>query len=84
MGRRKTEEQYQMSDNFVKYIIKYLRQNNLSFKDFCKLNDLSYYFTYKILDRKIKMHSYYSYLLLLAKKTGYNYFNLPIFIKKID
>ena len=83
MGRRKADEQYQMSDNFAKHIIQYLKNNNTTLKRFCKENNLSYYFTYKIIDRKIKMHSFFSYIVLLAKKTEYDYLSSLTYIKKI-
>lgn len=68
MGKQET--QYQMSNEFAAYILKYLKENKIKLKDFCGELNLPVYMTRKIIDRKIKMHIYYSYLLKIAKNFG--------------
>jgi len=68
--RKKIETQYQMSNEFAVYIMKYLKENEIKLKDFCDELNLPVYMTRKIIDRKIKMHIYYSYLLKIAKTFG--------------
>ncbi|MCK9576743.1 MAG: hypothetical protein PHR96_05035 [Clostridia bacterium] len=66
MSIKQGERQYQMTDNFAIYILKYLKDKNMSFAMFCELADLPDYITYKVISRKIKMHCYLSFL----KKIG--------------
>ena len=68
--RKKFETQYQMSNEFAIYILKYLKENEIKLKDLCDELNLPVYMTRKIIDRKIKMHIYYSYLLKIAKVFG--------------
>jgi predicted transcriptional regulator len=70
MTMGKQETQYQMSNEFASYILKYLKENKIKFKDFCEKLNLPVYMTRKIIDRKFKMHIYYSYLLKIAKFFG--------------
>lgn len=65
------EDQFQMSNELATYIINYLKENKTSFKNFCKKHNLSYYLTYKVIDRKIKMHIGYSYLAKLSRLVGF-------------
>lgn len=62
----RNETMYQMTDELYKAIVKYLKKNKISFKKMCKELNLPYYMTHKIMDRKIKMHAYRSYLAKLA------------------
>ena len=62
----RNETMYQMTDELYKAIVKYLKKNKISFKKMCKELNLPDYMTHKIMDRKIKMHAYRSYLVKIA------------------
>lgn len=64
------ETQYQMSNDLYLFLIEYLKQEKLSLKKFCEMNNLNLYVTNKVVDRKIKMHIYKSSLLKIATITG--------------
>ena len=69
-NRKKIETQYQMSDDFARYILNYLKEKKIKFKDLCEELNLPVYMTRRIIDRKVKMHIFYSYLLKIAKYFG--------------
>ena len=51
---KRTEGQFQMSDGFYREFVKYLKDNKMSLKSFCEKHNLSYYYTQKVVDRRIK------------------------------
>lgn len=63
----KNEPQFQMSDYLFSNIVYYLKSNNIKFQTFCNEVNLPKYYLRKIMDRKIKMHSYPSLFIRLAK-----------------
>lgn len=70
------ETQYQMSDEFYKSVVEYLIKRNITLKKLCKEMNIEYYMTYKIFNRKIKMHIYLSFLKKIA-----TYCDIPSYIK---
>lgn len=70
------EPQYQMTDEFYNLVKKYLSENNITLKKLCRQMKTEYYMVYKILHRKIKMHSYLSMLEKIAI-----YCHIPLTIK---
>lgn len=61
------EIQYKMTDDFYILLKGYLRANNITLKQLCENMGIEYYLVKKIIDRKIKMHIYLSFLEKLAE-----------------
>lgn len=72
LGRGRTEIQYQMSTELAKHIIDFIREHDLTFREFAKEVNVDEYMLYKIISRKIKMHCYLSLLEKLAVYTQAN------------
>lgn len=72
LGRGRTEIQYQMSTELAKHIIDFIREHDLTFREFAKEVNVDEYMLYKIISRKIKMHCYLSLLEKLAIYTQAN------------
>lgn len=78
LGRGRTEIQYQMSTELAKHIIDFIREHDLTFREFAKEVNVDEYMLYKIISRKIKMHCYLSLLEKLAIYTQANAMQLGI------
>lgn len=63
----KYETQYQMSDELYEEILIYMKFNKLNINQLAKRINIPPYFLFKIMNRKIKMHSYPSLLSKIAK-----------------
>lgn len=70
VGMGRNETLYQMADEFVEFIFKYMKKNNLTFRQFCQKINIDRYYLSKIVDRKIKMYCYKSLLEKIAYKIG--------------
>jgi len=70
MAFKKDDDQYQASNELFILVKKYLKDNKLKFKKFCEQNNLPEYITKKVLDRKIKMHIFPSFIIKIGKCIG--------------
>ena len=81
---KRTEGQFQMSDGFYREFVKYLKDNKMSLKSFCEKHNLSYYYTQKVVDRRIKAYAYERFLERLASFAmvkGVNLFSIQPTLK---
>lgn len=66
----KKETLYKMSDEFVKQIIKRIKENNLTFSRYCTIIDVNKYYLRKVMDRRIQMACHLSFLEKIAERTN--------------
>lgn len=62
--------QYQMSNYLLNEILNYLSNNKIKINDFCKELMIPKYYLRKVMDPTIKMHTYPSFFLKIAKHCG--------------
>lgn len=72
LGRGRAEVQYQMSKEFAIHILNFIKNNDMSFREFAKKVRIDEYMLYKIISRKIKMCCYLSLLQKLSAYTQAN------------
>lgn len=71
MNASTNEKQYQMTDEFYNAIMKYLKENDISLREFCDSMNLPVYLVRKVMDRNIRMHCYMSLLVKISHYVPY-------------